>query len=137
MQPYVYWFLAALVLAGLEMATGTFYMLVIGVAFAIGGLAALAGFSLTIQITLSALAGVVGVIMLQRKKHNTLTTEMSDPNIGEQVKVLTWGEGGKVRVSYRGSSWDAELEDADVAKDSTFYIKAMRGSVLILAHQKP
>ncbi|MFM9912215.1 MAG: NfeD family protein [Methylophilaceae bacterium] len=137
MQPYVYWFLTALVLAALEMATGTFYILVIGIAFAVGGLVALAGFDLTMQIAFSAVAGVAGVILLQRKKRKTPSADMIDPNIGEQVKVLAWGEDGKVRVSYRGSSWDAELEHVDTPKDSTLYIKAMRGSVLILAHQKP
>ena len=142
MQPYVIWFLAALVLAALEMMTGTFYVLVIGLAFAVGGLAALAGLSLSFQIALSAMAGVAGIIILQRKKFQSSSADMSDPNIGEQVKVVTWGGDGKMRVSYRGSTWDAELGDTeqnptDTTKDSTLYIKAMRGSVLILAHQKP
>ena len=43
MAVYVYWFLLALVLLGLEMVTGTFYLLVVSIAMAIGGLAALLG----------------------------------------------------------------------------------------------
>ena len=41
MAVYIYWFLLALVLLGLEMATGTFYLLVLSLAMAIGGFAAL------------------------------------------------------------------------------------------------
>jgi membrane protein implicated in regulation of membrane protease activity len=138
MENYAYWFLLALVLLALEMATGTFYMLVIGVALAIGGLAALAGLSLTLQLTFSAVAGIIGTVILHRRKSVSPDAAQSqNPNIGEQVKVLTWHEGGKIRVHYRGTEWDAELASSDVPHDQNLYIKAMRGSTLMLSHQKP
>lgn len=138
MENHYYWFLLAAALLALEMATGTFYMLVLGIAVAIGGLAAWGGLELTWQLSLSALAGITGTLILQRRK-NAETTAARDlnPNLGEQVRVLTWGDGGKLRVHYRGTEWDAELATADTPRDAPLYIQAMRGSTLILTQQKP
>jgi len=58
MALYVYWFLLALVLLGLEMVTGTFYLLMLSGAMAVGGFAALLGASVTWQLTLCAAAAV-------------------------------------------------------------------------------
>lgn len=137
MESHYYWLLLAAALLALEMATGTFYMLVLGVAVAIGGLAAWGGLELTWQLSLSALTGITGTLILQRKK-NAETTEARDlnPNLGEQVRVLAWGDGGKLRVHYRGTEWDAELATADTPRDTPLYIQAMRGSTLILTQQK-
>jgi membrane protein implicated in regulation of membrane protease activity len=138
MESHYYWFLLAAALLALEMATGTFYMLVLGVAVAIGGLAAWSGLELTWQLSLSALAGITGTLILQRrKKAETTATHDLNPNLGEQVRVLAWGDGGKLRVHYRGTEWDAELAAADMPRDTPLYIQAMRGSTLILTQQKP
>src|SRR5205823_7674871 len=56
---WIWWILAAL-LVGLELATGTFYLLALGVAFGLGGIAAWLGASPTMQMivggALSAIA---------------------------------------------------------------------------------
>ena len=57
MEIYVYWFLLALVLIGLEMVTGTFYLLVLSIAMAVGGLAALLGAGMVWQLVLGAATG--------------------------------------------------------------------------------
>jgi membrane protein implicated in regulation of membrane protease activity len=136
MENYAYWFLIALVMLALEMMTGTFYILVIGIALAIGGLVALCGLNLTAQISISAIVGIIGTVILHSKKGLAFDT-LQNPNVGEQVKVLVWREGGKARVSYRGSEWDAEIASTDVPQDQTLYIQEMRGSTLVLSHHKP
>lgn len=136
MENYAYWFLIALVMLALEMMTGTFYILVIGIALAIGGLVALCGLNLTAQISISAIVGIIGTVILHSKKGLAFDT-LQNPNVGEQVKVLVWREGGKARVSYRGSEWDAEIASPDVPQDQTLYIQEMRGSTLVLSHHKP
>jgi len=137
MALYVYWFLLALVLIGLEMATGTFYLLVVAIAMGLGGAAALLGMGLAAQLAVAALAGVVGIVLLRRWKGGSSTDAASASlDTGRPVKVLTWREDGTARVLYRGAEWDAELEAADSGHEGTFYIKAMRGSVLVLEHRK-
>lgn len=138
MAPYIYWFLLALGLLALEMATGTFYMLVLSIALAIGGAAALLELGLPLQLTLSALAGIVGTVILRRIKA-AHPKEAVDQNldVGQPVQVLSWREDGMARVHYRGAEWDAEPEFAGAPREGPFYIKEMRGSILILTHLKP
>jgi len=138
MAPYVYWFLLALVLLALEMATGTFYMLVLGIALGVGGVVALLGLGLPLQLTLSAATGIVGTVILRRTKFVRPDAALSQGlDIGQPVQVVAWRDGGTARVHYRGAEWDAEPESADTPRDPTLYIKAMRGSILILTHLKP
>ncbi|MDO8989035.1 MAG: NfeD family protein [Sideroxyarcus sp.] len=137
MENYIYWFLLALVLAGLEMVTGTFYLLVLAIAVALGGAAALLGAGLAWQLVLSALTGIAGTIFLRRWK-STQTGETSNASldIGLPVKVITWNDNGTARVFYRGAEWDAEPESADTPHEATLYIAEVRGSGLVLTHRK-
>jgi membrane protein implicated in regulation of membrane protease activity len=138
MAIYVNWFLLALVLLGVEMATGTFYLLMVSIALAIGGVASLLGLGMPAQYALAALTGVIGTIVLRRWKggHTADATSLS-LDTGQPVKVLTWRDDGTARVFYRGAEWDAELESKDTGHEGTLYIKAMRGSVLVLTNSKP
>src|SRR4029453_15507009 len=54
------WWIAAAILIGAELVTGTFYLLAIGVAAAIGGVAAFLGAAEAMQF---AIAGVLGVVL--------------------------------------------------------------------------
>lgn len=137
MEIYIYWFLLALVLLGLEMVTGTFYLLVLAVALAVGGLTALFTTGIVWQLVFSALTGVAGIIILRRWK-STRASEApaASLDIGLPVKVLKWNDNGTARVFYRGAEWDAELESADTPREGTLYIKAVQGSALVLTHRK-
>ena len=137
MAPYVYWFLLALTLMALEMMTGTFYLLVLGIALGIGGVAALFGLSQPLQFTLSALAGIAGTVILRRIRHRIPAAPNQSLDIGQPVQTVLWREDGTARAQYRGSDWDAEAESAAMPRDVPLYIKAMRGSTLILTHRKP
>ncbi len=138
MAAYAVWFIMALVLLGLEMATGTFYMLVLSVAVASGGVAALAGFEPHLQLAIAAVAGVFGIIILNRiKKVRPAHAANIGMDIGQPVRVVTWNADGTARVQYRGAEWDAEAELPDTPRDATLYIKALHGSKLILTQHKP
>ncbi|MBU1691101.1 MAG: NfeD family protein [Gammaproteobacteria bacterium] len=137
MAPYIYWFLLALILLALEMATGTFYMLVLGLALGVGGVVALLGLSLPLQLTLSAVTGIAGTVILRRMKIGRPDAALNQGlDIGQPVQVVVWKDDGTARVHYRGAEWDAEPESADTPRDQTLYIKTMRGSILILTHLK-
>lgn len=138
MSLYVYWFSLALILVGLEMATGTFYLLVIAIAMAIGGIAAILGIAFSLQLVLAGLAGVTGIILLRHLKgEHTFETSALSLDVGQPVKILAWKADGTARVSYRGSEWNAILEGKDSNHEGTFYIKDVRGSALVLSNKKP
>ncbi len=137
METYVYWILLALLLVGLEIVTGTFYLLVIGIALAVGGAAAALGLALVWQFVFSAVTGVVGTVMLRRWKSSQASKSPEvGLDIGLPVKVIKWNDDGSARVLYRGAEWDAELESADTPREGTLYIKAVHGSGLVLTHHK-
>jgi membrane protein implicated in regulation of membrane protease activity len=137
MEIYIYWFLLALILVGLEMVTGTFYLLMVGIAMAVGGLAALLGMSIAWQLLICAVMVVAGTIILRRWKGTQVTEAGSSSfDIGQPVRVIKWHDNGSVRVFYRGAEWNAEPESADTPHDETLYIKAVQGSALVLTHRK-
>jgi len=136
MEIYIYWFLLALVLLGLEMVTGTFYLLVLAIALAVGGLAALLTAGLAWQLLLSAATGIAGTVILRRWKNAQASASSASLDVGQPVKVLKWNDDGTARVNYRGAEWDAELESADIPRDATLYIAAVRGSSLVLTRRK-
>ena len=119
METYVYWILLALVLVGLEIVTGTFYLLVIGIALAVGGAAAALGMALVWQFVFSAVTGVAGTVMLRRWKSSQASQSPEvGLDIGLPVKVIKWNDDGSARVLYRGAEWDAELESTDTPRTS-------------------
>jgi membrane protein implicated in regulation of membrane protease activity len=138
MAAYAYWFILALILLGVEMMTGTFYILVLALASALGGLAALAGANFVWQYLLAGIAAIVGTLILRRSR----AVRRADPSqdnldIGQPVRVLAWNADGTARVHYRGAEWDAQPEEASASREGTFYIKAIQGSKLILTQQQP
>lgn len=139
MAAYWMWWIAAVTLIAVELLVGSFYLLVIGLAVAFGGLAALLGASAPLQWLVAGVLGVIGTMVLRRWKRGLMAKMPVQPglDIGAQVQVMTWGPGNTARVSYRGSSWDAELAAPDTPQAETMYITAMRGSVLILADRRP
>lgn len=138
MAPYILWFLLALGMLMAEMASGTFYMLVLSLAMCIGGGAALLGVNEPGQLTLAGLAGIAGIVMLRRwRGEHPDAEDVANPDIGNAVQVSAWHEDGTARVHYRGAEWDAEPESADTPHTGTLYIKEMHGSTLILSQHKP
>lgn len=137
MEAYIYWFILAVVLLGIEMSTSTFYFLVLSVAAAFAGIAALGGLGTVTQSSLGGVLAVGGTLALRHWKKSHRQVNDIGLDIGQAVKVVAWNSDGTARVYYRGAEWDAEPESPDIARDATLYIKLMQGSKLILTQHKP
>jgi len=132
------WWIAAAALLGAELLSGTFYLLVIGAALACGGIAAWFDAGLPIQWLTAGALGIVGTVMLQRwKRARSGQAKQPALDVGQMVRVQSWGPDGTARVHYRGSTWDAEVAGAGTVRSETMYIAGMRGSVLILSDRPP
>lgn len=132
------WWIGAAVLIGAELLTGTFYLLAIGVAAAIGGVVAWLGAGLAWQFVVAGTLGVALTIVAHRWRLSRMLPTMDTPlDIGQAVQVRTWNADGTARVDYRGTQWDAELESPAVARSAQLYICATRGSVLVLSDRHP
>jgi membrane protein implicated in regulation of membrane protease activity len=144
MADWTIWFVFAGVTVALEMFTGTFYLLMIGVGLAAGGLAALAGLAGEQQFVIAAVIGIIATIALRQSRYGRISRRDAarDPNvnldIGQTLRVDAWsrtGDGKAVaRVLYRGAEWDIELEREEEAHPGMFVIKEVRGNRLIVAH---
>lgn len=139
MSAYFMWWIAAAALVAAELLTGTFYLLVVGIALAFGGVAAWFDAGVPLQWLIAAALGVIGTVLLQRWKRNLAAHAPAQEglDIGQMVQIQSWGPEGTARVAYRGSTWDAELASTGIPQAKTMYIAAMRGSVLILSDRRP
>ncbi|MEP7182400.1 MAG: NfeD family protein [Betaproteobacteria bacterium] len=138
MNVYWIWWIAAAVLIGAELVTGTFYLLAVGVAVALGGVAAWFDASVAVQFGVAGVIGVVLTIAAHRWRLARATPpQQPSLDVGQAVHVESWNGDGTARVAYRGSTWDAELAAPGAPRAETLYIVAMRGSVLVLSDHRP
>ncbi len=134
MSTYVIWWIVAFALVAVELTTGTFYLLVYGLAAASAGIAAWLGVGMATQIVIAAIIGIVGTIALRMwRRVDEIDTAFQDLDIGQNVRVENWQES-KGQVKYRGAIWDAEAAAPEIDTNKPLYIRAMRGSVLIVGN---
>ncbi len=134
MQTWYLWWIVAAVLVAIELASGTFYLLLYGVAAAVAGLAAWLGAPVVVQLLVAALIGAGGTWALRRWKRDAGPAASSAPlDIGQTVKLETWSDG-RGQVQYRGAVWDAEAESASVDSARPLFIRAINGNTLIVGN---
>ena len=132
------WWILAAILIGAELMTGTFYLVAIGIAFAIGGVAAWLGASTPLQLLIAGALAAVGATAahLWRRRHGE-PARQPGLDIGKPVRVRSWNADGSARVEYRGTQWDGVPESAQTPHNDTMYIVATRGSTLVLGATPP
>jgi membrane protein implicated in regulation of membrane protease activity len=137
------WFgLAVLALIG-EVATGTFYLLLVATGLAAGGLAAVGGIGVEGQLAICGGVVVAGLLILRAtgvlKKREVDAGSNADVNldIGQIVTVGDWAGGRSARVWYRGASWDVMLAPDCDPVAGEHVITEMRGSQLIVKPCNP
>lgn len=106
----VWWILAGIAV-GLELVSGTFYLLMLALGLSAGALAAHAGASSTIQYLAAALVGGGAVLgwWAYRKRQPAATPAGANRDVnmdvGETVQVAGWNADGTASVKYRGAQW--------------------------------
>jgi len=135
MPMYAIWWILAAVLVGVELVSGTFYLLVYGTAAAAAGLVAWLGAGMVAQLLTAAVIGVAGTLVLRRWKRGTDRPEFNvqEMDIGQTVQLESW-QGDRGQVKYRGALWDAEAGSAGVDSMRPLVIRAIRGNTLVLGN---
>lgn len=138
MTDYWLWWILATILVGAELVTGTFYLLAIGIAFALGGVAAWAGAAPPMQMLIAGVLAVVGIAIAHRwRKRRGEPVPQPGLDVGQSVRVESWQPDGTARVLYRGTHWNGELASQQTPRRHTMYIVATRGSTLVLGAERP
>lgn len=136
MAGYVWWFVLGFALLIAELMTGTFYLMVIAIAFACAGLADLLGAPFVMQLVVAAIIGFGGSIWLRNSRFGKPATG-ADPtqqmDVGQRLRIEQWAENGTARASYRGAMWDVELAPGEVVGTGDFEIREVRANRLIVA----
>ena len=129
--------LAALALIG-ELATGTFYLLLVALGLAGGGLAAWLNAGLEWQLLACGVVVLLGLVILRKtrvlKKREVDAASNADVNldIGQVVSVEAWSDNRTARVWYRGAHWQAELAEGHASHGGEHVITELRGTRLVL-----
>jgi membrane protein implicated in regulation of membrane protease activity len=133
-----WWVLAGVAIAA-ELATGTFYLLMVALGLAAAAIAAHLGLSTSLQITTAAVVGggATAFWHWRRMQHprSAPVAENRDVNldIGERVNVTAWAADRTAKVSYRGSTWTARLQPGAPITSGEHVVKAVEGNWLVLA----
>ena len=138
--PATVWWVVAGAAVAVELATGTFYLLMIALGLGAAALAAQWGASTSVQLITAALVGGGATALWHWRRFNQPSTaparENRDVNldIGERVTVATWADDRTARVPYRGSTWTARLAPGETPTGGEHRIVAVEGNWLVLAH---
>ena len=142
MQPVLAWLLAGLLLVVVELMTGTFYLLILGIAAGIGSLVAYFDQPFWMQALMAAIAAVIGGVLVNRyhRAANAGSPKDSANDIGETVTIDSWVSEPQrlARVRYRGTIWDAEVVGEErIEPDALLYVVATEGSRLKVSSTRP
>ena len=134
------WIAAGLLLVIAELLTGTFYLLVLGVAALVGGGVAYLGAPFGMQAGAAAAVAVAGTLWVQRlRRTRGAGPQMAHLDVGQPVTLDAWVNQADrlARVKYRDALWDAHVEGEHRGEaGEVFYIRAVQGSVLVVAKDR-
>lgn len=134
------WLIAAFILVIAELATGTFYLLVLGVAAFVGAGVAYAGGALVWQSLVAAIVGVAGVVWVQQYRKRAASSPMQGVDVGQPAAFDSWvnQRAGHARVKYRDALWDAHVSgDAAGESGEVLYVTSVDGNTLKVSKSRP
>jgi len=133
------WWLLAGAAIGIELVTGTFYLLMLASGLVAGALAATMGMALPSQMLLAAAIGGVAVVGWGWRNRRRPAPMPANSNrdvhldIGETVHVARWNTDGTANVHFRGAPWTAiAASPAEAASTGNFRIKEIQGNRLVV-----
>ena len=131
------WWLLAGAAVGIELVTGTFYLLMLAIGLAAAAIASHLGLPLTWQLVTAAVVGGGAVVLwhtLRGEPPGRLPAQSNADvhiDIGEAVHVESWATDGTANVKYRGSNW-AAITHGSVPSVGQHRIKELLGNRLVL-----
>ncbi|MFY9510999.1 MAG: NfeD family protein [Rubrivivax sp.] len=137
-----WWWLATGALVAVELASGTFYLLMLALGCAAGALSAHAGLGTTAQVVVAALLGASATAAWHWKRMRRPQSLPAEANpdvnldIGQTLQVEHWADDGSARVPYRGATWSVRFAGNGRPKPGPHTIVAVHGSWLTVAPQQ-
>lgn len=132
------WFIVAGGCLIAELFSGTFYLLIIGIAFGLAGVAGVFDTSLLVQLLIILIASVLGLVIVRnsrlKNKKNAQSAEKDLVlDIGQKVQVSDWQKEGESYIGmtkYRGASWQVCYHGEISPVSGSYQISGIDGNVL-------
>lgn len=140
MEEYWWWAIAGIALVIAELITGTFYLLVLGIAALAGCGAAFMHYPFWIQALVAAAIAIIGVTLVTRFRNDQVSQPAVSLDVGQSVVLDGWvNERDRLaRVRYRNATWDAKVLDEQGAETGrTLYIRHVDGNTLHVSAARP
>ena len=134
------WLIAGIALIVTELVTGTFYLLVLGIAALVGAGIGYAGGSHLWQAIAAAVIAVAGVVWVQQYRKRSAASPMRGLDVGQPAVFESWVNrtAGQARVKYRDALWDAHVAaDAAGEPGEILYVTAVDGNTLKVSKTRP
>ena len=138
MSPATLWWIVCGALIAAELATGTFYLLMLALGAVAAALAAWSGAGAALQCLAAAVIGGGATLLWHFKKGTNPGKLVANANpdvhidIGQSVQVTSWAPGGSATVKYRGAEWQARFIGSGSPEAGGHIIRALEGSTLLL-----
>jgi membrane protein implicated in regulation of membrane protease activity len=132
------WWLSTGAIVTMELLTGTFYLLMLGIGTAAAALSAHLGAALGVQMLVAAGVGGGAVISwhLLREKKSLEPPAQSNVNvnldIGETVHIEAWKDDGTADVQYRGARWTAVHRNGVIPSPGSHRVAELVGNRLLV-----
>lgn len=132
------WWLLTGTAIGIELLTGTFYLLMLAIGLGAGALAAHGGMSPAGQIVVAAVVGAGAVLGWRQYRQAQPASAPASANhdvnldIGETVQVDAWNPDGTATVKYRGANWAVSCTAAGPLPTGKYRVTEVVGSLLVV-----
>ena len=132
------WWIGAGLAVAIELATGTFYLLMIAIGLTAGAVASHLGAGLTTQLVSAALVGggAVAAWHLRRARHPQAPAASANPDVnmdvGETVHIDQWQPDGTATVKYRGAAWTVIHRSGSLPTSGAHRVVEVVGSRLVV-----
>jgi len=140
METYLIWLAAGFALVIAELVTGTFFLLVLGIAAFAGSATAWFGLGFWVEAMCAAAVAVAGVFWVRQQRKASAQPDMASLDVGQAVSFDAWvsREQGVARVTYRNTQWDATIEgERELERGQVLFIQAVAGNTLKVAKKMP
>lgn len=133
------WLIAGFVLIIVELVSGTFYLLVLGIAALVGAGIGYAGGAVVWQAIGAAVVAVAGFFVVHHYKQAMSPKHMPGLDVGQPAVFESWVDqaSGQARVRYRDALWDARVAGETPERGEILYISAADGNTLKVSKTRP
>lgn len=140
MEPDLAWAVLGLTLVIVELLTGTFYLLMLGIAaFGAAG-AAYFGLEFPGQALVAAAVAAAGCYGVYEYRARNSSRQMAPVDAGQPATFESWVDrpARLARVSYRGASWEARVAGDDAPQAGALvYVLNAHGNTLEVSAKPP